>query len=120
RLAPRGRRRAIRGSSKPGPATSLSHIISRPEAMIDLKPYRSRTKRLADYLLWAGLVAPGVILNKDGAFQRTFEFRGPDLDSAAPAELMGVAQRLNNALRRFGSGWCLHVEARRAPAPGYP
>jgi hypothetical protein len=28
--------------------------------------------------------------------------------------------RLNNAFRRFGSGWCLHVEARRAPAPGYP
>src|SRR5262249_24100656 len=35
-------------------------------------------------------------------------------------ELMGAAGRLNNALRRFGSGWCLHVEARRASAPGYP
>ena len=33
---------------------------------------------------------------------------------------MGASARLNNALRRFGSGWCLHVEARRAPAPGYP
>ncbi|MBI3438931.1 MAG: conjugal transfer protein TrbE, partial [Proteobacteria bacterium] len=37
-----------------------------------------------------------------------------------PSELMGASARLNNALRRFGSGWCIHVEARRAPAPGYP
>ena len=48
------------------------------------------------------------------------QFRGPDLDSATPSELMGASVRLNNALRRFGSGWCFHVEARRAPAPGYP
>lgn len=88
--------------------------------MMDLRPYRDRGAKLADYLPWAALVAPGVVLNKDGAFQRTLMFRGPDLDSSTPSELMGVSARLNNALRRFGSGWCLHVEARRAPAPGYP
>lgn len=87
--------------------------------MLDLRPYRSNTAKLSDYLLWAALIAPGVVLNKDGAFQRTLSFRGPDLDSATPAELMGVSLRLNNALRRFGSGWCLHVEARRSHAPGY-
>lgn len=65
-------------------------------------------------------VAPGVVLNKDGAFQRTLAFRGPDLDSATLSELMGQSVRLNNALRRFGSGWCLHMEARRRPSPGYP
>lgn len=88
--------------------------------MLDLRPYKPSGPKLADYLPWAGLIAPGVVLNKDGAFQRTLQFRGPDLDSSTPSELMGVAARLNNALRRFGSGWCLHVEARRAPAPGYP
>jgi type IV secretion system protein VirB4 len=88
--------------------------------MMDLRPYRDSGAKLADYLPWAALVAPGVVLNKDGAFQRTAMFRGPDLDSSTPSELMGVSARLNNALRRFGSGWCLHVEARRAPAPGYP
>jgi type IV secretion system protein VirB4 len=88
--------------------------------MLDLRPYRQSGARLSDYLPWAGLVAPGVVLNKDGAFQRTLTFRGPDLDSSTPAELMGASARLNNALRRFGSGWCLHVEARRGPAPGYP
>ncbi len=88
--------------------------------MFDLRPYKQSGAKLSDYLLWAGIVAPGVVVNKDGAFQRTLQFRGPDLDSATPSELMGASARLNNALRRFGSGWCFHVEARRAPAPGYP
>lgn len=88
--------------------------------MFDLRPYKAHGPRLSDYLPWAALIATGVVLNKDGSFQRTMTFRGPDLDSSTPSDLMGTAARLNNALRRFGSGWCLHVEARRAAAPGYP
>jgi type IV secretion system protein TrbE len=88
--------------------------------MFDLRPYKNRSAKLADYLPWAALIAPGVVLNKDGAFQRTMRFRGPDLDSSSLSELMGTSSRLGDALRRFGSGWCLHVEARRRPSPGYP
>lgn len=88
--------------------------------MFDLRPYQRAPTKLADLLPWAALIAPGVILNKDGSLQRTMGFRGPDLDSATDAELVGQASRLNNALRRFGSGWCLHLEARRAPSPAYP
>jgi type IV secretion/conjugal transfer VirB4 family ATPase len=88
--------------------------------MFALRPYAQTGAKLTDFLPWAALIAPGVVLNKDGAFQRTLAFRGPDLDSSVAAELMGASGRLNNALRRFGSGWCIHVEARRAPAPGYP
>ncbi len=88
--------------------------------MMNLAEYRSHTAALADFLPWAALVAPGVVLNKDGAFQRTARFRGPDLDSATPAELVGVTARLNNALRRLGSGWAIFVEAQRSPATDYP
>ncbi len=88
--------------------------------MMDLRPYRAREARLADWLPWAGLVADGVIVNKDGAFQRTLTFRGPDLDSSTLSELMGAGARLDNALKRFGSGWCLHVEARRSETSLYP
>jgi len=88
--------------------------------MMDLRPYKKSGTQLSDFLPWAALVAPGVVLNKDGAFQRTMAFRGPDLDSSTTSELIGASARLNNAFRRLGSGWCLHVEARRAPAPGYP
>lgn len=87
---------------------------------MNLAEYRSSNARLADFLPWAALVDEGIILNKDGSFQRTAKFRGPDLDSAVPAELVAVAARLNNALRRLGSGWALFVEAQRHAAGPYP
>ncbi len=88
--------------------------------MMNLAEYRSRNRRLADFLPWAALAAPGIVLNKDGSFQRTARFRGPDLNSAVPAELVAVAGRLNNAFRRLGSGWAIFVEAQRHGAATYP
>ncbi|ABD89424.1 conjugal transfer protein TrbE [Rhodopseudomonas palustris] len=88
--------------------------------MMNLSEYRHSTTCLADFLPWAALVGQGVVLNKDGSFQRTATFRGPDLDSAVPAELVGITARLNNALRRLGSGWAVFVEAQRHPASKYP
>jgi type IV secretion system protein VirB4 len=85
-----------------------------------LAEYRKRATVLADYLPWAALVAPGIVLNKDGAFQRTAAFRGPDLDSATESELTATCARLNNTLKRLGSGWALFVEAARHPAAAYP
>ncbi|MFT4255161.1 MAG: conjugal transfer protein TrbE [Caulobacter sp.] len=88
--------------------------------MLNLRQYRDTADRLADHLPWAALVAPGVVLNKDGGFQRTFRFRGPDLESATEIELVAVCARANNALRRLGTGWALFFDAERAPALGYP
>ncbi|RXG90672.1 conjugal transfer protein TrbE [Bradyrhizobium zhanjiangense] len=88
--------------------------------MLNLAEYRHSSARLADFLPWAALVDEGIILNKDGSFQRTAKFRGPDLDSAVPAELVAVAGRFNNALRRLGSGWAVFVEAQRHFAGNYP
>jgi type IV secretion system protein VirB4 len=88
--------------------------------MMNLREYRRTAARLADFLPWAALVGPGVIVNKDGSFQRTARFRGPDLDSAVAAELVAVAGRINNAFRRLGSGWSIFVEAQRSEAATYP
>src|ERR1700740_1535484 len=88
--------------------------------MLNLAEYRKKPQSLADFLPWAALVPKGVVLNKDGSFQRTARFRGPDLDSATPAELVGTTARLNNALRRLGSGWAIFVEAQRDAANRYP
>ncbi|MER9950363.1 conjugal transfer protein TrbE [Mesorhizobium sp. M0047] len=88
--------------------------------MMNLAEYRNRSSRLADFLPWVALVGAGVVLNKDGSFQRTARFRGPDLDSAVPAELVAVAGRLHNALRRLGSGWAIFVEAQRHASTRYP
>ena len=88
--------------------------------MLDLREYRRKAAVLADFLPWAGLIAEGVVLNKDGSFQRTARFRGPDLDSATAAELVAAAARLNSVFRRLGSGWAVFVEAQRVVADTYP
>ena len=80
---------------------------------MNLSEYRRSTVSVADFLPWGALVDEGIVLNKDGSFQRTARFRGPDLDSSVPAELVAVAGRLNNAFRRLGSGWAVFVEAQR-------
>lgn len=88
--------------------------------MLNIAEYRRKSDRLADHLPWAALVAPGVVLNKDGSFQRTFRFRGPDLESATEAELVATCARVNNVLKRAGNGWAIFFEADRHAAPGYP
>lgn len=87
--------------------------------MLNLTEYRTKPDQLADYLPWAALIAPGVVLNKDGSFQRTVSYRGPDLESATEAELVAVIARINNVLRRFGSGWSMFFEANRVPSEPY-
>ncbi len=88
--------------------------------MFNISEYRRKGKKLSDYLPWAALVHPRVILNKDGSFLAAYRFRGPDLDSCSDHELIAVRARMNNALKRLGSRWCLHVEAHRRPSQDYP
>ena len=88
--------------------------------MFNIGEYRNKSDRLTDILPWAALIAPGTVLNKDGSFLRTFSFRGPDLESSTEPQLVSATARLNNALKRLGSGWALYVEARRKTALKYP
>lgn len=87
--------------------------------MINLREFKHSPDRLSDLLNWAAQVSPTVILNKDGSLQSTLVFRGPDLDSATEAELITVAARLNNTLKRLGSGWAIYVEAQRTSSNSY-
>lgn len=81
--------------------------------MFKLGTFYKNPSCLADLLPWAALVAPGVVLNKDGSLQRSCAFRGPDLESASDEQMMAAMARLNNVLKRLGSGWAMFVEARR-------
>lgn len=88
--------------------------------MLNLKEYAETQTLLSDYLPWACLPASGIVLNKDGSFQTTFRYRGPDLESSTQEELVSVMARVNNVLRRFGSGWALFFEAQRGDVHDYP
>lgn len=88
--------------------------------MLDLREHRRHPDRISDVLPWAALVAPEVVLNKDGSFQATIEYRGPDLDSSTEEELLASAASINNILRRFTSGWVIYGEAQRRASNAYP
>ncbi len=60
------------------------------------------------------------MLNKDGSFQRTARFRGPDLDSATPAELVGTTARAEQCPAPVGIWLGDLVEAQRDAANRYP
>lgn len=88
--------------------------------MLNLREYRGKARKLSDHLLWAGLVDPSVVLQKDGSLLATIAYRGPDLESSTREHLIVARNQVNNALRRYGEGYCLHFEARRREAPHYP
>jgi len=88
--------------------------------MFSLAPYAHRPHRLEDYLPWALLVAPGIVLNKDGSFQATARFRGPDVRSSTPEELVAFTARANTLFRQLGHGWAVYIEADRRTITDYP
>jgi len=88
--------------------------------MFSLREYREPSDRLPDLLPWAGLIARGVVMQKDGLLQKTIAFRGPDLLSRSSHELVHLTAQINNALMRLGSGWSLFVESQRFRSSSYP
>ena len=88
--------------------------------MLNFSEFKHRPDRLSDLLPWAALVGPGIMLNKDGSFQATLRYRGPDLDSSTEAELINISARVNNVLRRLGSGWAIYCDALRSSSNAYP
>ena len=88
--------------------------------LFTLSEHRKRADRFSDLLPWALIVAPGIVFNKNGSFQTTFRFRGPDLDSATDAELVVICARVNNVLMRLRGGWAIYADAHRRPDTRYP
>src|ERR1700733_4038864 len=85
-----------------------------------LSEQKKHPDRVSDHLPWAMLVAPGVVFNKNGSFQTTFLFRGPDLDSATEAELVITTAQINNTLKRLGGGWAIYADSHRRREASYP
>jgi type IV secretion system protein VirB4 len=88
--------------------------------MWNLSEYKINRNRLADFLPWAFMASDGILYNKNGSFQRSYEFRGPDLKSSTQHELISACARVNNAFKRLGSGWAVFIESQRTQAVEYP
>ncbi len=84
-----------------------------------LKKHRSRKEGFADLLNYAAEVDNGVIVCKNGAFMAAWLYQGDDNASSTDAQRNMVSIRINQALAGLGSGWMIHVDAPRRPAPNY-
>lgn len=80
----------------------------------------------ADYwsrhLPWRFLssMVSGVVVQKDGLLQRTFAFRGPDLEASAAFYINDLSMHLSNSVKRLGSGWAIQTEVQRFSTQEYP
>ncbi|HEX7234896.1 MAG TPA: hypothetical protein VF243_06485, partial [Nitrosospira sp.] len=70
---------------------------------------------MPDLLNYAALVDEGIVIGKDGSLLAGFFFQAPDAGSASASERNYLAEQVNNYLAKFGSGWCMWVDAARLP-----
>lgn len=88
--------------------------------MVALRSFRHSGPSFADLVPYAGLVANGIVLLKDGSLMAGWYFAGPDSESSMDAERNEVSRQINTILARLGSGWMIQVEAVRMPTTDYP
>lgn len=88
-------------------------------ASLRLKKHQSSDCGLADLLNYAAVVDEGVIVGKNGSFMAAWFYSGADNASATDAEREIISFRINQAFANMGSGWLMHIDAVRRPAPNY-
>lgn len=74
---------------------------------------------LDDLVNYAALLAPGVLLGKDGSLLTAWHFRGPDLEYASPEEIERLSAQVSAAFTRCSDGWMLHLDLLRLPVTEY-
>jgi len=85
-----------------------------------LKKHRANGPALADLLVYAAMVADGIVVGKNGSLMAAWTYRGTDNASSTDEHREMTSLRINQALSKLGSGWMMHVDAVRRPAPSYP
>ena len=90
--------------------------------MYRLDRFLIKSEPLKYTLPWARIIpgSPTIVLNKDGSIQTTFNYRGPDLDSAIREQLSVITQKLNAAFMSLDTGWVMFFESQRIPSTDYP
>ena len=75
---------------------------------------------LSERVGWCTLVAPGVLMQKDGSFFCAWRLRGPDATGATPLERSILSRTLNRAILPFTDEWLFHEDVIRVPCTLYP
>jgi len=72
------------------------------------------------YNFFIGGEDEGIIYLKPGALMRSYSFTCPDLGSSSAEEIAGISNRMNELIKRLGSGWSVHFEVMRKRTKKYP
>ena len=73
-----------------------------------------KTKTLNECTPWLCMPPKdGIVINKDGSIQKTFEIRAKDLSSSTEDDHDIVCAQLNNAFKRLGDGWAIFIDVHR-------
>lgn len=97
----------------------LLYLGLRGQSPETMREFRTKIRGFSDVLVYAAIIEDGIVLNKDGSMLAGWSYRGNDLDSASALELDALAERVNSALKRRGTGWMMHVDAVRRSATSY-
>ena len=92
-------------------------------AKFRLAKKKFRMNKLSYYLpynFFIGEEEEGIIYLKNGALMRSYTFTCPDLGSSSAEDINAISSYFNEAIRRLGSGWAVHFEARREITRKYP
>ena len=73
--------------------------------MLNLKGYRSRAKGLVDHLPYGAMIAPGVVLLKEGALMSAWEYTAHDSASTTEDDQAQVSWLFSQMFRELDSGW---------------
>lgn len=88
--------------------------------MYKMDRFKRKKAYLKDILPFAKIIRnPPIVLNKDGSMQTTFQYRGPDLESAIQEQLSIIVQQLNAAIQGLDTGFVIYMEAQRTQSTSY-
>ncbi|MFI3270752.1 MAG: conjugal transfer protein TrbE [Pseudomonadota bacterium] len=93
--------------------------ILRVTKAIKLGRFRSSTAGVSDLLTHASVVEDGIILCKSGAFMAAWIYAGDDHANTTDTEKEHVSSLVNAAIKEFGNGYMIHVDAVRRAVPSY-
>jgi type IV secretion system protein VirB4 len=84
--------------------------------------FKQQKNTFSSLLPWAYITdfAEGIVVQKDGLLQKTFVYRGPDLESSKGVYVNDMCLYLNDIIKSLGSGWALQFETRRNLTTNYP
>lgn len=81
--------------------------------------HRKAEKGYSDLIQAAAVVDDGIVINKNGSFTASWLYEGEDNESATQQAREALSITINDAFKKLGSGFALHIDAVRRVAPSY-